>query len=444
MNASTQELKIMTHCKPFRAWRYNPEKSDFSKVLAPPYDVISPEEQDKLYEASPYNCIRLILNKKEATDNDSENVYTRARDFFQEWQKENILIRDEKPCFYLYKQTFKDPIHGETKERSALLVRTKVEPFEERVVIPHEKTLKGPKEDRMKLLQTTETNFSAVFGLYEDQSLVIGNLLSEASKQKPIFNVADDKGITHALWVIEDDAVLEKIHTELQTKKLYIADGHHRYETALAYSQKKNEENPNPSGEPQPYDFTLMALVSFSDPGFLLLPTHRILKNLKGLSEEDALKRLEEVFDVEPSTDEALKALTEEPEGDSLQIGLILKEKGAFLLTLRDKEKAKEKMPPGKSDAWYELNVNLLGHLIFSSLWNIQESDYETLLKFEHQADKAVNSVRQGGFEAVFLLKAPKVEMLEKMGAHGERMPQKSTFFYPKVASGLLFHNHSE
>src|SRR5664279_698626 len=300
MNDSQGSRNVTNHLdfQPFKAWRYNTEHVKVSTVLAPPYDVISPEKQQKLYENSPFNCIRLILNKKDSADTDQKNAYTRARDTFQEWQREGILIQDQEPCFYVYRQTFKDPVTHSTKNRFALLGRVRLEPFEKGIIVPHEKTLHGPKVDRMRLLKTVQTNFSPVFGLYKDKSFEVRSLIQDPMNSRPLFEAEDDDKIVHTLWAIEDADILAKLHKTLQSKKVYIADGHHRYETALEYARQKREEQHASSGILFPFDYMYMALVSFDDPGFIVLPTHRIVTKL-GMTGDEAIRRLGEYFKVE-------------------------------------------------------------------------------------------------------------------------------------------------
>ena len=428
--------------QPLRAWRYDAERVDISTVLAPPYDVISSDRQKKLYEKSPYNCIRLILNKKDPVDTDQNNAYTRARDTFQEWQKEGVLIREQEPCFYVYRQTFKDPISGAIKNRFALLGRVRLEPFEKGIIVPHEKTLRGPKEDRMKLLRTVRTNFSPVFGLYKDKGFSIRSIIQDPMNSRPIFEAEDDDHIVHTLWAIEDADILAKLQKAFLSKKVYIADGHHRYETALEYARQQREEERSSDLVLFPFDYMYMALVSFDDPGFIVLPTHRIVTKL-GMSTDEAIRRLEEYFKVEKVSLAKLKEMTASYDNAGKTFGLVVQE-GNFLLTMIDKEKAKKRMTQGKPDIWYDLNVNVLAHLIFAELLGLTEDRWESVLKFEHTVDGAVAPLQTGEAQAVFLLQPPKVEMLEKMGAVNERMPQKSTYFYPKLASGLIFHSHKE
>ncbi|MFA7255085.1 MAG: DUF1015 domain-containing protein [Candidatus Omnitrophota bacterium] len=428
--------------QPFKAWRYDAKSVKISSVLAPPYDVISPEKQKKLYENSPFNCIRLILNKKDPADTDQSNSYTRARDTFQDWQKKGVLIQEKEPCYYVYRQTFKDPVTQATKNRFALLGRVRLEPFEKGIIVPHEKTLRGPKEDRMRLLRTVQTNFSPAFGLYKDKGFEVRSMIQDPMNSSPIFEAEDDDKIVHTLWAIEDPDIIAKLHKALQSKKVYIADGHHRYETALEYARLQREEKHSADMVLFPFDYMYMALVSFDDPGFIVLPTHRILTKL-GMDGGEALRRLGEYFKIEKVSLEKLKEMTASYDQEGKIFGMVLSE-GCFLLTMVDKEKAKARMVQGKPDVWYDLNVNVLAHLIFVELLGLTEDRWEAVLKFEHTVDGAVAPLQKGEAEAVFLLQPPKVEMLEKMGAVNERMPQKSTYFYPKLATGLVFYSHKE
>lgn len=437
-----QLLKTQLEFQPLYGWRYNPERVDMSKVLAPPYDVISPEKQQRLYERSPYNCIRLILNKKDSSDTDQNNSYTRARESFHEWQRDGILIREKELCFYVYRQNFQDPVTGERKNRYALLGRVGLQPFESEVIIPHEKTLRGPKEDRIKLLQTVQTNFSPVFGLYKDEGRQIFGIIQDPLNTHKLFEAEDEDHIIHTLGAISDEDIVSKIHGAFKGKKIYIADGHHRYETALEYARQKRSESRFSLNVKLPFDYMYMALVDFEDPGFIVLPTHRIVSKLS-MDNETLLQQLGKYFKIEKAPIEELKKITASYDDDGRFFGLVLKDE-SYLLMLSDKEKAKQRMALGKPGVWYNLNVNVLGHLVFVQLLGLTEDRWESVLKFDHSVDGAVAAVREGGSQAAFLLRPPKVDMLEKMGAVRERMPQKSTYFYPKLATGLIFYSHKE
>ena len=433
---------MLADFRPFQAWRYNLDQVRIDQVIAPPYDVISGEEQNALYERSPFNCVRLILNKEEASDQDQANRYTRARDFFQDWKKKGILTQESSPCFYYYRQTFKHPLTGETKERSALLGRFKIEAFEKQIVIPHEKTLSKPRADRRRLLEATRTNFSPVFGLYEydhGQNEAIHTILQKA----PLFDTTDDQGVKHAVWVVEDPQVIEGIHRGISAQKVYIADGHHRYQTSLEYAQEQRALRKAKPEEELDSDFTLMALVHFYDPGMLILPTHRMILPFDGYNPAKLAEALKPIFQVEAlEFDQIQKRLAQSAK--QVQMGLQFENGTSYLLTFQDPAEARRKMPEGKADLWYDLDVALVSHLILGSLWGIPESQWESTIRYTHSTAEALKQVKSKQVAASFFLRAPKVELLRDMGAHRELMPQKSTYFYPKLASGLVFNQHEK
>lgn len=436
----------MADFRPFTGWRYRAQNIRFEDVIAPPYDIISSDEQKALYERSPYNCIRLILNKETENDHAGDNRYVRARDFFNTWREEQVLIREKKPAYYLYRQVFKDPETGALRHRCAVFGKIKLEPFENRIVIPHEKTLSKPKEDRRKLLEATETNFSPIFGLFEDPEGKAAAIYQKVMQNTgPIFDLSDEHGVQHALWVMTDETeVLKHLFSE---KKIYIADGHHRYQTALDYSLKKRAE----AGHSRELgaDFCMMALVEFHDPGLALFPTHRLLTSLQKAAKiqadsaapERLLEPLKPFFDIQASdVRQAMENLKKIP---NHQTALVLAfPKQAHLLILKNLEEAKKQMPRGRAEAWYQLDVSLVSYFILNSLWGLPEAEWESVIRYTHSTPEAVESVQSGACQAAFLLRAPRVEILRDMGQAQELLPQKSTYFYPKLASGVVFHRH--
>ena len=440
--------ETMADFRPFRAWRYNSSKVDFQKMIAPPYDVISEAEQAQLYARSPHNCIRLILNKIEATDTEQNSRYTRARKCYSDWQNEEVLIREEKPSFYYYRQTFADPDTGVQKERSSILGRLHLEPFEKGVVVPHEKTLSKPRADRRKLLEATQTNFSPIFGLYEDEQKEVFNLLNPLTAQKPLYEATDDQKVLHRVWLINDEKLIDKVHAFFSSKKVYIADGHHRYQTSLEYAREKRAQEGGVALE-QPFDFTLMALVEFHDAGLVLMPTHRMILPFSGFDPVQAIEKLKPFFSVENLSAAALierikKAPARKVSELPLSFGLMFNDKEGYWLTLKDAVGAIKKMPAGKADLWYKLDVSLVSHLILGGLWGVSETDWENTIRYTHSLSEATNAINGKEYCAVFLLQAPPVEILREMGNVKELMPQKSTYFYPKLASGLVFHSHTK
>lgn len=435
-NTKVSKEKSLADFRPFRSWRYNTKKVKADDVIAPPYDVISISEQDELYAKSPYNCIRLILNRIETDDNEQNNRYQRAKKHFEDWRREGVLAQDPETTYFLYQQTFRDPRDGKPRTRSAFLGALHLEPFDRGIVIPHEKTLARPRADRKKLLEATQTNFSPIFGLFEDTENELVPLLRSLESAPAVFSAEDKQGVKHVLKAITDEAVKAKIHDSLSREKIYIADGHHRYTTALEYALERRKD----SGA-QPSDYVYAALVCFHDPGLVLFPTHRLLRSLPSFDAAKVLSGLEKFFSVEKMDPERL--MPEMLKSDAPWMGLVIKKEG-WLLRLKDAEKARRAMIPGKPDVWYTLDVNIFAHLILKSVFGLTEENWETHLAFTHSDPEALGDAAEGKVQAAFLLKAPKVTVLREMGRVHELMPQKSTYFYPKLASGLLFFNHGE
>lgn len=433
----------MNSFKPFSAWRYDLSKVSFDQVVAPPYDIISPERQDELYAKSPYNCIRLILNKPENSDNDEVNRYTRARDFFNGWQAEGVVKQDDTPGFYLYRQTFKDLLTGEEKCRVALLGRLKLEAFEKRAVIPHEKTLDKPKKDRRALMEATNAVFEPIFGLYEKQA-DLDALYEEVYKQEKLNDIVDDEGVHHELWAVTDEELIAKIQATVEPQKIYIADGHHRYTTALHYAQDIRKQKGTPHDRELSTDYMMMALVNFYDDGLALYPTHRLLNPELKIDKEKTISILKEYFEVEEMETETLRKLLESDEKPEMQFGILFPGDKSYLLTLTNPEKVNALLPQGKSDAWYKLDVNVLGYLIFQKAFGLGESDWEANLAFTHDYKEAREALPQNKASVVFLLKAPRIKILQDMCDAQELMPQKSTYFYPKMGSGFMFYQHTK
>jgi uncharacterized protein (DUF1015 family) len=435
----------MADFRSFRAWRYDLKKVPFAGVIAPPYDVISEEGQQKLYDRSPYNCIRLILNQKQAADNETHNVYSRARHFFNEWRSEQVLLQDEQPCFYFYRQVFRDPASGLEKTRQAILGRLKLEPFEKGVVVPHEKTLSKPKEDRRKLLEATQTNFSPIFGLYDDPQNEILAAAGKILQGKPDYDAVDDDQVRHEVWVIRDSRMIEQIHEGFSKRKIYIADGHHRYQTALDHSLRIREREKVQAGTELPSDFMLMAMVEMNDPGLVLMSTHRMILPFEGFQPDAALRALDPYFKVEAMTSgQILAHFKKDKMSDPVSMGLLLTDGRGFLITLKDIHQAMKKMAVAKPELWCKLDVTLLSHLILAKLWNLPDSQWESVIRYTHSGAEAVEKAQSGQFAAVFLLKDPPVKILREMGELGELLPQKTTYFYPKLASGLVFYHHQK
>lgn len=406
--------------RPFRAWRYDADKLNLSEVIAPPYDVISPAQREALYAKSPFNVVRLILGRE-------PNFYENAAALWQDWSGEGVLIQESRPAVYLYEQTFHHPWDERPLNRLAIVGVLKLD--ESGAVLRHEATFDAPKKDRLLLLEKTKTNLSPIFGLYQN-STGLGDLFSIFQRKPPLFQARDDEGVVHRGWAIEREGDQKLIQETLLSEKILIADGHHRYETALNYQNQMHRQFPRLSGE-QPFDFVMMALVASGDEGLLVLPTHRIVRSLAPSSEEELFKKLGEHFDLSPHPEKEIFSALLARAGNELVLGVVFQKRGSFLLQLK-----------GHDSARYPVEASLLNHLVFDHLWGLGAERRQKLIEYTHASREAIDAVRRGKAEAAFLLRAPQIDTIRKLAYAGGRMPEKTTYFYPKLASGLLFYHH--
>ncbi len=432
----------MAEIKPLKGYRYNSEIfKDLSKVVTPPYDVIDKEAQENFYQTSPYNYIRLELGKIFPEDNRENNVYTRAAETFHEWCSKNILVQEPNPALYLYQQEYQ--VNGETKIRTGFMCGLKTEDYSLGNVLPHEETLPKHKADRLELMRATEANFSPIFGLYSDPEKTIDKaLLGSIKGKKPDSEMTDWSHEKHRLWVITDNAVIRTVVNDMSQRKVYIADGHHRYETAVAYAQEMALKGGNN------FDHVLITLVNLFDEGLIVLPTHRLVKNLSDFSFPQFLKRIKVYFDVENilisgSKEKALNHLLKElaQAGESRHaFGLYGGDGNLYLLTLKNDELINQMTDLTKSRAWRQLDVTILHSLILENLLGIgaKERASEGFLQYTRQDLSAIEAVDRGACQISLLMNPPQVQEITDVAGAGEKMPQKSTFFYPKIISGLI------
>ncbi len=422
----------MADVRPFRALRYAPDV-DLAAAICPPFDVISPEEQHVLYERSPHNAVRLELAREEG------DRYQSAARTLSEWLAQGTLRRDDAPALYLYRQGFQ--CGAESYRRHVLLARLRLEPWERRVVLPHERTFGAPKEDRLRLLRAARLQTSPVYLLYRDTRARIAPLLTEATWVAPALEFTDPEGHHHAIWPIDDPQAVEAIARGFQEESLYVADGHHRYETALAYRDERRAAARRWTGD-EPENFVLAALTAADDPGLLVLPIHRVVS--AGLPLEQALERLVTLFDVEavPSPEALLAALAER---GRLVPAFGLAAAGSpdlYLFSLYGREAVDPFLPQDTSPTWRGLDATIADYAVIRHGLALQEpqmSDINTLW-FTEDAHEALAAVRAGRARYALLLNPVPVRRILTVADAGERMPQKSTFFYPKVPTGLVFN----
>jgi uncharacterized protein (DUF1015 family) len=432
----------MADVQPLRGIRYTSEMvSDLSQVITPPFDVISPEAQERYYERNPYNVIRLELGKESPQDTTLANRYTRAASTYAEWRLHGVLRQESAPCFYLYQQGF---LHGSKNyTRTSVLARVRLEPWRARVVLPHEHTLAKLKDDRLQLLQACATNFSPLMCMYNDPQGRIRRLLSNYAAN-PAIQITDEAGETHRLQPIIDSQQIDLIRDFFSERQLYIADGHHRYETALNYRNevlaKRKELHKDDA-----VNFVMMALIDIDDPGFLVLPTHRMLFNLSAeMLSKLSPQQLGRYFTVRAldntKTNESLVEQLARTGAD--QPSFIIKTPDQNLL-LTINEQGKQRMAEsGHSGAWNELDVAVAHMLVLEDLLGVSAEDMTkgSYIRFTSEAGAALQAVETGKAQAALLLNPTKVRQVVDVAQADDRMPQKSTYYYPKLITGLVMN----
>lgn len=435
---------------PFRGLRYNPELvGDLDSAMAPPYDVISPEGQRAFHARHKYNVIRLILGETLPDDDAVRNQYSRAGDYFRQWQAEQVLVRDQAPALYLYRQTFRLPGVGELT-RSGLIGLVRLEEFGSRTVFPHERTLGAAKADRLRLMQACHANLSSVFGVYPGRFPELDRLAAATEESAPTIDLRDWDGIRHRVWICQDHVAIGRLQAECAAAPLFIADGHHRYETALAFRDlMRAKETGDPAdAQKRPYNYVMMTLVSAEDPGLVILPIHRIIRHLPGGSLDRYLAQLTGQFTVEkvpvPRDPEAaastlLHHLGKAKEGAHC-FGVYGGEERAYLLTLTDKGALE--VEGDKPPAYRRLDVTVAHRQLIAGPWSrcgLGEPP-DDALSYHHDAAEAVRMVQKDGWDAAILLNPTKITEVQAVAEAGLRMPPKSTFFYPKLLTGLVIH----
>ncbi len=412
----------MAEVIPFRGVLFNipkVSKSSGEEVLAPPYDIIKPEQQQELYDKSPYNIVKIDFGKKSPDDNEQANRYTRAKSLLESWLKEEALISSKTPSFYAYEIGY--ALEGRQLTLRGFLGLVKLEALGKGNIHPHEYTHSKPKKDRLDLMRYCEANISPIFSIYNSPEKKASLILAEASRAKPYIEARDPDGSVHRLWQIEDSASVDAIRKELEDKAIFIADGHHRYETALEY-QKEMQKKEGAADRARPYDYVLMFLANMADEGLSILPTHRLVKDLPA----DALEQLSADFDIREMnlSNDILSSIAGKRDAYGLYTG------GDSWYFLSYKGEGIHGVPPALRD----LDVTILHDLIFKQLLDIEAVSYEM------NVQKCLEAVRSGEFRAAFFLNPTGVYDVERVALASLRMPPKSTYFYPKLMTGMVLN----
>lgn len=423
----------MADIHPFRALRYDLEKAGkIEELTCPPYDIISEEQRQGFLQRNEHNVIRLELPR-------GEEPYAAAGRALQDWLDSGILKQDMDEGIYIYEEEFLSQVdHGEKKSLRGLICRVRLEDFSAGVVLPHEETLSKAKQDRFQLMQATGCNFSQIYSLYQDETHATRKRLDAlAATCEPRYSFSDGL-VTHRLWVVNDLVAIAALQEEFAPRKLYIADGHHRYETALNYRSWCREQGKYCPGA----DYVMMMLVDMADPGLVVFPTHRLVRGLEGFSGHDLLTSCEDYFEIAVQPDRAASeaALAQAYEDGRHSFALYDGVKW-HTLTLRD-EGALDALLPGLSTASRRLDVTILHSLVLERVLGIDKENManQINLTYTRSAEEAVASVDSGDSNCCFLLNPTRVEEIGQVAANGEKMPQKSTYFYPKLITGLVMN----
>lgn len=442
----------MAHIVPFRALRYDPKRVSPGSVVTQPYDKITPEMQNAYYAVSPFNLVRIILGKREPSDSEANNVYTRAAEFFDDWRRQGVFLQEPHPSLYVYSQTFMQPGTQTRLERRGFIALGRVEDYSAQVVHRHEQTLSKPKADRLDLLRHTRAHFGQIFMLYSDTG-EIDNLLAQDAPATT--EVTDEYGVLHRLWCVSEPSLIDLVRSKMRDKKLIIADGHHRYETALNYRNERRASHaaappssgsdallPPIEGEDAPFELAMMTFVNMNSPGLAILPTHRVVHGLSSFSPDEFKSSVRSYFNVEEvdSSVDAARATAILREAGHVGTALLaVTPSRVFLLHT---PKAPPSLFPGLSVRQQALDVVQLHKVLLEHVLGLSEESIRNQqnLSYVREASEALASVRNDKADVAFLMNPCRIEQVRDIAFAGEVLPQKSTDFYPKLLSGLTLY----
>jgi uncharacterized protein (DUF1015 family) len=443
-------MAAVNEVKPFRALHYNPRKvSDIGACLSQPYDVISPQAQKAYYEKDPHNVIRLILGMVEPGDNERNNRYTRAADCLRVWKNEETLIPSDSDSFFAYEQTFRLPGIGK-KTLSGFIGLVKLSAYGEGRVLPHELVMKKPVEDRVALTLATRAQFEYIWGLYRDPAASVNRLLERGTTGAPLVTHADaGTGVTHRLHRITDPDICRRVTETMREKQIYIADGHHRYQTMLNVRDDMRKKHPN-AGPDAPWEYIMMFLVNAEHDGLVILPTHRLLHGLTAASLAGLETGIRKHFTVKAfpasgadegkNRDQALAALGKT--GGPAFVLCLAGRREYLLIELKDPAAYRAAIKDQATDAWKMLDVNVLNILVLGGILGFTDEmmSLQSNVEYCKDAEEAFARTASGEMQAAFILKGTPLFSVLSVADADEKMPRKSTFFYPKPLSGLVFY----
>lgn len=431
----------MAEIRPFQGVRYQPELAGgLADIICPPYDVITPRLQQELYRRSPYNFVRIEAGRELAQDTSADNKYTRSKATLEQWLTEGVLVTDPAPAVYIHHHYFN--YEGRELRRRAIIAAVRLEDWDKGVIRPHEGTLAQHKGDRFSLLWALQANTSPILSLFDGQGGQVASLLAQAEEGQPIadFGQSDHR---HRLWAITQPHIIDRLASYFADWPLYIADGHHRYESALAF-QRERRADVSSTGD-KAYDFVMMALVDFADPGVLILPPHRLVGGIPRAALSQLSAKLGSLFDIEElPLDEAdvwARVNRVLSGGDKVKFALFgLAEDRLLILRLSDSAAASQMMPYFHSELYKKLDVSVLDHIILEELLGLGSGGEGAVIDFSYDGREAVHRVLEQEYQLAFLLRPIGPEVIKAVADADDRMPRKSTYFYPKAPAGLVLY----
>jgi len=433
----------MAEIRPFRGVRYNEQLvSDLSAVICPPYDIITPQTAQELYQRSEYNFARLEYGRLLPPGTSPEEKHTHSATTLDEWLGRGVLKIDEVPALYLHDHSFS--YRGKEYRRRGILASVRLEEWDKMVIRPHEGTLARAKDDRLSLLWTLGANTSPILTLFDDGGGRVSSLLTLEAQKQPVISLGSDSGDSHSVWAITEPEVTKQIGASLARQPLYIADGHHRYESALTYQRERRACSGAASGDEE-FNFVMMTLVALTDPGLIILSPHRLVRGLSPAILSELKAKLESFFELEelplsdPDVWQQVDALIDSQETDQTRFILVgLSPEHLVVLRLRDPGAVRQMIPYFHGELYSKLNVSILDHVILEEMLGLG-SGQENSLTFSYDRQEAVRKIADREYQLAFLLSPVKAELVKAIADGGERMPRKSTYFYPKPPAGLVF-----
>ena len=433
----------MAEIRPFRGVRYNEQLvNDLASVVCPPYDIITPQMAQELYHRSEYNFVRLEYGRQLPPGTDTTERHAGSAATLEHWLEQGVLKVDEKPAVYLHEYTF--TFQGKTCRRLSVTAAVRLTDWDKKVVLPHEATRKKAKSDRLDLLWALGANTSPVLTLFDDKN--VSSLMAAEAQKAPQARWSTADGENHKIWVVTDPHVINQISVSLADKPLYIADGHHRYESALNYQRERRACSGEVSGDEE-FNFVMMTLVDFADPGLIVLSPHRLVRGLGQTTLSELKSGIASLFDIgelplnAPDIWQQIDTFLAAGRTDRTRFVLFGLEPERFqMLTLRDFTAAKQMMPYFHGELYSQLSVSIFDHVILKKILGMPNDAEEAFLTFDHDKRDTIARVSEQEYQLAFLLGPIKAGLVKMMADGGERMPRKSTYFHPKPPSGLVLH----